>query len=128
MRSAADVEGLTATRSGTAMQVAIPDDARAEHFGLRFTGLLRVPADGVYRFLLGSDDGALLQVDGRTVVDRDGEQTGDASSGSIALAAGLHTVVLRYFQGWSAKGLDLKIATGDGLPTPVPQDWWWHRP
>ena len=128
MDSAAEVDRLTADGTAITVQIAIPDEARPEHFGLRFSGFLRVPADGVYRFLLGSDDGALFEVDGRTVIDRDGEQTGDASSGSIALAAGLHPVVLRYFQGWSAKGLALKVATGDGAPAPVPQDWWWHSP
>jgi hypothetical protein len=43
-----------------------------EHVLLRHTGLLTVPQDGLYHFVLTSDDGSRLEIDGVRVVDHDG--------------------------------------------------------
>src|SRR4029077_7382673 len=41
-------------------------------FGFVFVGTLKVPADGDYTFIVDSDDGSRLSVDGREVVLYDG--------------------------------------------------------
>src|SRR5688500_8388768 len=107
---------LPVVRTDIAATVAIPAQARAEAFGLRFAGYLRVPADGVYRFALASDDGAVLRIDGETVVDRDGPRSPGESYGSMALAAGLHRVELDYFQGGGGRGLRLNYSRNGEEP------------
>jgi len=98
-------------KSDLAMQIDIPDYARPESFALTFDGYLRVFADGLYDFRLASDDGAVLRIDGETVIDRDGPQSPGESAGQIGLAAGLHAISLKYFQDGGGKGLSLRVRT-----------------
>lgn len=128
IQEVATLASTTPLRSDIAAQVAIPETARAAAFGLHFDGYLRVPTDGVYRFALTSDDGSVLEIDGKVVIDRDGPRSPGESTGNIALAAGLHPVSLRYFQGGGGKALQLLVSRGELASKPVPQDWWWHRP
>ena len=58
-------------RSGVVPSDAPRGHERAENFGIRLTGMIRVPADGLYEFALTSDDGSTLTVGGRLVVDND---------------------------------------------------------
>ena len=122
----AELAKLPAMANDVAPTVAIPSQARAETFGLRFAGYLRVPADGVYRFALNSDDGAVLRIDGETVVDRDGPRSPGESYGSTALAAGLHRVELDYFQGGGGRELKLSYSREREDSSEVPADWLWH--
>ena len=121
-----DLLEATPTRSDVSDAIGIPAQARAEGFGLRWRGYLQVPADGVYRFALSSDDGARLYVDDALVVDRDGPQSPGGSVGSAALARGLHAFELRYFQGGGDKLLRLEVSRDGEAPGPVPASWWRH--
>jgi hexosaminidase len=116
----------TPLRSDVATAIGIPADARKDRFGLRYRGWIQVPADAVYRFTLGSDDGARLYVDDALVVDRDGPQSPGGSVGSIALAKGLHRFELRYFQGGGDKQLQLQVARDGAAPASVPDAWLRH--
>jgi len=119
---------LEPNRHDIAKQIEIPGYARPERFGLTFEGYLRLPADGLYDFRLESDDGAVLRIDGDVVVDRDGPQSLAESSGQIGLAAGLHAISLKYFQGGGGKGLNLRLRQGDGAPQPLAENGFLHKP
>jgi hexosaminidase len=119
------LDSLAPVRTGDAPAVALTGGERAERFGLEFAGLIRVPRDGIYAFRLTSDDGSVLTIDGRVVVDHDGLHGPDAKTGMAALAAGFHPIVVRYFQAGGGKALALEWvdAAGDGRPvTP----WLFH--
>jgi hypothetical protein len=45
------------------------------------------------------DDGAILQVDGKSVIDLDGLHSVNAASGYIHLDPGLHKIHVPYYQG-----------------------------
>jgi signal transduction histidine kinase len=67
-----DVEGevlpdfarLTALKTGTVSNFDLRVISRNEHVGLRFTGYLQVPREGLYTFYLTSDDGSQLFIGG----------------------------------------------------------------
>lgn len=81
---------------------------RPDYFGFVFTGTLIVPADGEYTFVLDSDDGSRLSIDGKQVVEYDGiHGVGDAKIGKMQLSQGRHPIRLDYFQGLHGKGLTL---------------------
>jgi hexosaminidase len=124
----AGLDELPVVRSDVTPVIAVPDSARAEAFGLRFDGYLRVPSDAVYRFILDSDDGAVLYIDDAAVVDRDGPRSPGESYGSAALAAGLHRVSLRYFQGGGGRALRLRYSLDGQDRGDVPDSWWSHAP
>jgi hexosaminidase len=88
---------------------------RKERFALSFEALVRVPVDGVYRFIARADDGVRVEVDRETVVEDDGEHAPRDADGEVALGAGLHDLRVLYFQGSEGKELELKLE-GPGAP------------
>lgn len=81
---------------------------RSAHYGLLFTGELKVPVAGEYTFELGSDDGAQLLVDGLVVADNDGLHASKPKKTGVAtLAPGNHAFELRYFQLGANQDLNL---------------------
>lgn len=81
---------------------------RDEHFALRFDGLISAPADGIYTFNLGSDDGSRIYVDDLLVVDNDGLHGMQDKEGVVGLAAGYHRVRVEYFNAGGGMGLHLR--------------------
>ncbi|MFW6201652.1 MAG: family 20 glycosylhydrolase, partial [Gemmatimonadota bacterium] len=127
-RTVGDLRDSTLVRTDVVEGVGLKGDERAERFGLRLTGYLRIPADGVYTFRLSSDDGAVLRIGGRTVVDHDGLHGMSARDGPVALARGLHPVELLFFQAGGGRGLRLEMARAGREPAPIPDGWWRRRP
>jgi len=85
---------------------AIPDnlvqlnfDDYKNQYGLVFSGNLNAPKDGEYMFLITSDDGSRLYMDGRKVVEFDGiHPAGDIKEGKVKLTKGEHAFRMEYFQ------------------------------
>ncbi len=69
------------------------------NFGVRFHGLIEVPADGTYRFWTKSDDGTVLLIDGKPVINNDGMHPPTEKEGTIELRRGRHTIELAFTQG-----------------------------
>ncbi len=67
-------------------------------FGIRYDGTIAIPADGSYTFKMISDDGAILYIDGKKVVDDDGRHTVRTATGQATLKGGNHTLRVDYFQ------------------------------
>jgi hexosaminidase len=123
----AELAGLRARRHGTAPTVALQGFERAEEFGLRLQGYLRAPADGIYEFVLTSDDGSVLRIGKDVVVDHDGHHTPTDRSGMIALEAGYHPIEVLFFQGGGGRDLRLQVRReGEPLQTVAPE-WLFHE-
>jgi hypothetical protein len=58
------------------------DTEYRENFYVRWTGLLKVPKDGKYTFLVASDDGSRVWIDGQLLVDHGGIHPMTTKSGS----------------------------------------------
>ena len=95
-----------------------------EHFALLFEGFIRVPEDGIYKFYLTSDDGSLLWIDGKKIVDNNGTHGAREMAGEVPLQAGLHSFRVGYFQTvtgltlnvqWEGPSFEKKILAGDVL-------------
>ena len=95
--SVTEIRG-TADTTGIIPVIRIPAGAPAENFGLVIDGYILVPADGIYTFFAGSDDGVRVFIDDDLVVDGDELHHGITNEGRAALKAGLHPVTIRYFQ------------------------------
>ncbi len=76
-----------------------------DYFFVRWTGVLRVPRAGRYRFFLVSDDGSRLLVDGRPVVSNGGVHEMKEEQGEIALAAGDRTIRIEYYDNAGPAGM-----------------------
>jgi len=114
--------GTSATIGNYAPALAA-DNARA----IRLHGYVEVAEDGIYTFVLDTDDGARLKVGTQTVTEswrNDGNGV-TKRTGNIALAKGKHEITLEYFAndnqganfftvGWSGPGFSQpSIAAGN---------------
>jgi hypothetical protein len=93
-----DFKALKPVKSGTTAEFSNVHRGRETHFGLRFSGYLDVPRDGVYTFRTLSNDGSKLHIGGQEVVENDHHHGAVEKSGQIALKAGKHAIALAYFQ------------------------------
>ncbi|MHC4924675.1 MAG: family 20 glycosylhydrolase [Planctomycetota bacterium] len=89
--------------------VTMPEWTRDENLGLRFRGYLQVPEDAVYTLRLTSDDGSVLRMGNRVVIDHDGPHTASTREIDVALAAGVHPFELSYFQAGGGKAVSLEV-------------------
>ncbi|MFL5496047.1 MAG: family 20 glycosylhydrolase [Gemmatimonadales bacterium] len=121
-RSADEVGRGEPLRVGTVPDAALRGDERPENYGVRLSGLMRVPEDALYTFYLSSDDGAKLRVGGETVADNDGGK----GHGQIALRKGFHPIELVFFQATGPAALRLEVSTPESARRPVPADWFDH--
>jgi hypothetical protein len=75
---------------------------RTEWFAIKYRGKFRVRKDDSYTFRLLSDDGARLEIDGRQILDNDGQHMPRSVSCNVRLAAGEHDFYVFYYQGPAA--------------------------
>src|SRR5205814_8242483 len=61
-----------------------------------WTGNILIEQPGNYQFSLISDDGSLLEIDGRTVVDATSVLL-QKQTGAIQLTSGFHSIHVKYF-------------------------------
>lgn len=92
----ADIDRAPLKENFICEKIGIPDDV-VGNIGLVFDGYVEIPKDGIYSFYTYSDDGSMLEIDGRPVVDNDGLHPRTERSGQVALRRGLHKFSLRYF-------------------------------
>jgi outer membrane protein OmpA-like peptidoglycan-associated protein len=86
---------------------------RFEWFALNYQGSIYVPRSGSYKFRLGSDDGSILYLDDKKVVDNDGVHPWTETVRTpVQLSQGNHRFRLSYFQGPAAwLGLQLFVTS-----------------
>ena len=98
------------TLSRTDLIIAFPDaesfsfnDLR-DHFYARWLGKIEIPRSGSYTFTLSSDDGSLLKIDGKEVIDHGGTHKMSDKSGKVQLTEGPHDIKVDYFQSEGTAG------------------------
>ena len=126
-RSVATLDTAAVVRTGVHNALARRGDERAERFGIRVTGYLRIPQDGLYEFSLTSDDGSTLEVADRLVVNNDGLHGAEERTGMIGLRRGLHPFVLRYIQGGGGATLTAQVRREGEAWFAVPPSWLFQR-
>ncbi len=91
---------------------------RNERFAVKFSGSIAIPKAGKYTFSTFSDDGSRLYIDGKQIIDNDGEHPPGEKTESIDLTAGDHPITVCFFQGGA--GFELKVQwEGPGVPRQV---------
>ena len=119
-----DCDALTPAEEGTVAGFAIAEvTSKSSDYCIRFTGMIKVDDEGEYTFATSSDDGSALYVGGTKVVDNDGVHGVEEKSGTITLSAGMHPIVVVYFQGSGGQGLGVSWkAPGAGSLESIPVD------
>jgi type 1 glutamine amidotransferase len=99
----------------------------ADHFVVRWSGHVRVPADGKYTFHLVSDDGSKLWIGGKLVVDNGGLHGMEEQTGDVELAKGDHEIRVQLFENEGGVGCRLSWSTGGAEPTVIPASAFFHK-
>lgn len=102
---AAVMEKAHPVKTGTADAFNTAAAQRKEKFGFVFTGLIKIEDEGLYDFYVQSDDGSLLYIDSKLIVDNNGNHSMEEKADKAFLQKGLHTVKLVYFDSGGDNGL-----------------------
>ncbi|HTO93126.1 MAG TPA: alpha-N-acetylglucosaminidase TIM-barrel domain-containing protein [Bacteroidota bacterium] len=114
-RDLPDFDTVAVARRGIVYTLSLDDIPNTtEYFGVEYGAYLEITAPGAYTFVLGSDDGSRLLVDGKLVVDNGGLHGYAEKEGRMTLGAGKHSVTVRYIQQGGAKRVELRYA-GPGV-------------
>jgi len=95
-----------------------------KRFSIRWTGLIQIPETGNYTLFTTSDDGSMLYIDDKLVVDNSGQHGAIAVGGEVTLKAGSsHRIRIDYQQ----SGGDASMRIGwkdpqDRTPVPTPDE------
>ena len=93
-----DFSTMATEAKGVVPVFSIEPRTKPEYFGFLFQGYIEVPADGIYKFFLVTDDGSRLWIGDSLVVDSDGLHGAELAEGRIALGAGRHAIRVGFFQ------------------------------
>jgi mono/diheme cytochrome c family protein len=107
-------ETLTPVATGEAENFDLTPARRKNHFALRFEGTIELPQAGDYLFLIGSDDGSRLLIDGKVVVVTDGIHPFEQKRKKQPMIAGPHSVVVEYFENEGEEALQVDFE-GPGM-------------
>ncbi|PTS90632.1 MULTISPECIES: alkaline phosphatase family protein [unclassified Caulobacter] len=112
-----DFTRLQPAASGTAHEISLTGLKlpREDSVAVVFEGDLQIAAAGTYGFSLASDDGSKLYIDGKPVVDNDGDHGVLTAGGSIDLTPGKHAIRVEWFNGGGGAWLGAYVQ-GPGLP------------
>jgi hypothetical protein len=106
--------------------ISLIEADKLNDYGMVFSGYIKVSEDGIYKFYTRSDDGSALYIDGKKVVDNDGEHTPTEKSGKVPLAKGLHEIRVEYFQSSQGQSLGLVCETQTSRKRRIPGDALFH--
>ncbi len=102
-----DLAKLKSTKEGILDRISFTPRTKDEYFCISYSGYVLIPLDDVYRFIVGSDDGSRLYIDGVPVVENDGLHAMVEKEGVTALDEGYHKFRLDFFNKTGA--FELKV-------------------
>ena len=113
MKSTSDMLNMKPLRTGICSAFSFRELNPAEdHFGVIFKAWIKLDKKDVYEFIVQSDDGSVILVDGVAVALNDGSHSTAVGSGKIALDAGFHEVEVRYMEDSAWQELNVGIIGG----------------
>ncbi|MES2419527.1 MAG: family 20 glycosylhydrolase [Bacteroidota bacterium] len=95
--------------------VEIPVQNLAASFALRYIGYFYAAKTGIYSFSLRSDDGSVLKIGNKTLIDNDGLHAALEKSAEIALEQGYHPLELLFIEGGGGYTLKLQYKAPDSV-------------
>ncbi|MCX6247922.1 MAG: alpha-L-fucosidase [Bacteroidetes bacterium] len=104
-----DFRNLAPLKEGVLENFSLEPKSAKEYYGFSFSGFINVPANDVYAFSLDSDDGSVLWIDGKKIVDNDGLHADQEVESAVALMKGFHQIRIDYFNKTGSEGLTVSI-------------------
>ncbi|MCC5937050.1 MAG: metallophosphoesterase [Lunatimonas sp.] len=126
-KSTSDMLATTPKRTGTISNFDISGADVKDHFGFEFTGYIKIPRSGYYRFYTFSDDGSVCYIGDSLVVDNDGSHSLRRREATIALTEGFHPIRVVYFEDYMGEKLEVGISGLTIKETPIRDEMVFHE-
>ncbi len=101
-------------KQGTVANFTLGVRRKDDRYGIAFTGSIDIKSNGKYTFYTTSDDGSNLYIDGKKVVDNDGNHGPQERSGSVTLSKGRHAIEVHFIERTVGEMLEVRYA-GPGI-------------
>ncbi|MCC7014123.1 MAG: hypothetical protein IT454_16315 [Planctomycetes bacterium] len=112
--------GATPTAQGVALDFARLPPHPEDHFGFEFSGFVTLEHTGQHTFWTRSDDGSRLYVDGKLVVENDGDHAPQERSGEVWLERGPHQLLVTMYENAGGEELSVSWKSPRGQKQPLP--------
>ena len=103
------------------------DTKVVDNFYVRWTGLIRIPKNAVYKFYTESDDGSRLFIDGKLVVDNGGLHSLKLRKGEVDLKVGDHEIKIDFFDNRHEAGCKVFWESEDVFKKVIPAEVLFHK-
>ncbi|MCW3087963.1 MAG: alpha-L-fucosidase [Sediminibacterium sp.] len=113
-------------KEGTTAKVNTNVKQRSEKYGLVFEGYIRVDQTTGYTFYTNSDDGSILFIDGKEIVNNDGNHGAIEKEGRCLLEKGYHSIKIMYFDSGGDNELSLRYQPFGQSKIEVPASVLYH--
>ncbi len=100
-----DLDKEDPVETGIINNFTIADAHSKNYFGYIFEGYIKVPHSDIYTFYLLSNDGSRMYINGKEIIENDGNHGSIEEEGKIALKAGFHKIKINYMQCGGGKSL-----------------------
>lgn len=118
-----DFDKLPVAKTGTTNEPGIYElPHRGVNFGVVIEGYIKVDKPGNYTFSTLSDDGSKMYVNGREVVNNDGNHGAKQKAGDIELTAGYHAIKVVYYNGGGGRTLNVFYKGPEIIKQYIPAD------
>jgi len=87
---------------------------REDHVAIRFEGYVEIVQEGEYTFYASANDGSVVYIDGKIVVDNDGHIKSKTDKGSIFLSKGKQKLKVFYYENTGTESLKVELE-GPGI-------------
>lgn len=107
-------ETLTPVATGEIANFSPAPKLRPDQHAFLYESCIRIPTGGSWTFYLNSDDGSQIWIDGALAVNHNGVHVASEKSASVTLTAGVHLLVVAYFQSVGTSSLNVSYS-GPGV-------------
>lgn len=105
IKTTALIDKFPITSEGVLPNFSISPAKVKDRFAFKFETWIKIPKTGLYKFYTYSDDGSMLYVDGKTVVDNDGGHSARYRKATVGLEEGFHKLEVHYFEDYMGEML-----------------------
>ena len=116
-----DLDKIKPVSSGRVYQFHVKDiKKREDHIAIVFKSNLEIDHDGDYVFYSSANDGSVLYLDNKVVVDNIDYFGEKNDSGKIKLKKGLHSIKIIYHENTGSESININIEGPNLTKQPIP--------
>ncbi len=115
IKTTAQIDKFPITSKGVLPNFSLSPAKVKDHFAFKFETWIKIPKTGLYKFYTYSDDGSMLYIDGKLVVDNDGGHSARYRKATVGLEEGFHKLEVHYFEDYMGEMLQVGMVGVDIL-------------